>query len=149
MIAAIRKADAYGQGFATVELIGCALVDLAVHRQQAAEADPRAFVEVELTRLGMPPEIGMRHRFPYFTHIFDGGYSAAYYSYAWSEALDADAFEAFCETGDIFDPHLAARFRDEILAVGDSRDPMDSFRAFLGRAPNAEALMRARHLVDA
>lgn len=149
MIAAIRKADAYGQGFATIELIGCALVDLAVHRQQAAEADPRSFVEAELTRLGMPPEIGMRHRFPYFTHIFDGGYSAAYYSYAWSEALDADAFEAFCEAGDIFDPHLAARFRDEILAVGDSRDPMDSFRAFLGRAPNAEALMRARHLVDA
>ncbi len=149
MIAAIRKADAYGQGFATVELIGCALVDLAVHRQQAAEANPHAFVEAELTRLGMPPEIGMRHRFPYFTHIFDGGYSAAYYSYAWSEALDADAFEAFCEAGDIFDPQLAARFRDEILAVGDSRDPMDSFRAFLGRAPNAEALMRARHLVDA
>ncbi len=149
MIAAIRKADAYGQGFATIELIGCALVDLAVHRQHAAEADPRAFVEAELTRLGMPPEIGMRHRFPYFTHIFDGGYSAAYYSYAWSEALDADAFEAFCEAGDIFDPQLAGRFRDEILAVGDSRDPMDSFRAFLGRAPNAEALMRARHLVDA
>ncbi|WP_443018557.1 M3 family metallopeptidase [Sphingobium sp. Leaf26] len=149
LIGAIRKAEAYGQGFATVELIGCSLVDLAVHQQPAAEADPRAFVAAELDRLGMPPEVGLRHRFPYFTHIFDGGYSAAYYSYAWSEALDADAFEAFVEAGDIFDPQLAARFRDEILAAGDSRDPMESFRAFLGRAPDAEALMRARHLVGA
>ncbi|SER79791.1 M3 family metallopeptidase [Sphingobium sp. YR768] len=149
LIVAIRQAEAYGQGFATVELIGCSLVDLAVHQQAAAETDPRAFVAAELDRLGMPPEVGMRHRFPYFTHIFDGGYSAAYYSYAWSEALDADAFEAFVESGDIFDPQLAARFRDEILAAGDSRDPMESFRAFLGRAPDAQALMRARHLVGA
>lgn len=149
LIAAIRKAEAYGQGFATVELIGCALLDLAIHRHPDAASDPRAFVEAELDHLGMPPEIGLRHRFPYFTHIFDGGYSSAYYSYAWSEALDADAFEAFCASGDIFDPHLAQRFRDEVLATGDSRDPMDSFRAFLGRAPDAQALMRARHLVDA
>jgi len=102
-----------------------------------------------LTRLGMPPEIGLRHRFPFFTHIFDGGYASAYYSYAWSEALDADAFEAFVATGDIFDPALADRFRQDILAAGDSRDPMDSFRAFLGRAPDPTALMRARHLADA
>ena len=104
LIAAIRKAEAYGQGFATVELIGCSLVDLAVHQRHDAELDPRAFVEAELERLGMPPEVGLRHRFPYFTHIFDGGYSAAYYSYAWSEALDADAFEAFAATGNIFKP---------------------------------------------
>lgn len=149
LIDAIRKAEAYGQGFATVELISCALVDLAMHRSEDAAADPRAFVAAELERLGMPPEIGLRHRFPYFTHIFDGGYASAYYSYAWSEALDADAFEAFVAAGDIFDPALAARFRDEILAAGDSRDPMDSFTAFLGRAPDASALMRARHLVDA
>ena len=149
LIAAIRKAEAYGQGFATVELIGCSLMDLAVHQQQGAEADPRAFVEAELDRIGMPTAIGLRHRFPCFTHIFDGGYSAAYYSYAWSEALDADAFEAFVGAGDIFDPQLAGRFRDEVLATGDSRDPMESFRAFLGRAPDAEALMRARHLVNA
>ncbi|HUD91104.1 M3 family metallopeptidase [Sphingobium sp.] len=146
LIIAIRKAEAYGQGFATVELIGCSLVDLAVHQQPAAAADPRAFVEAELGGLDLPPAVGLRHRFPYFTHIFDGGYSAAYYSYAWSEALDADAFETFVEKGDIFDPQLAASFRDEILAAGDSRDPMESFRAFLGRAPDAEALMRARHL---
>ncbi|BBF68041.1 M3 family metallopeptidase [Sphingomonas bisphenolicum] len=149
LIDAIRQAEAYGQGFATVELIGCALVDLAMHRSVGAAANPRAFVAAELERLGMPPEIGLRHRVPYFTHIFDGGYASAYYSYAWSEALDADAFEAFLATGDIFDPALAARFRAEILAAGDSRDPMESFRAFLGRAPDPSALMRARHLVDA
>lgn len=149
LIDAIRKAEAYGQGFATVELISCALADLAIHRTPQAAADPRAFLDAELDRMGMPPEIGLRHRFPYFTHIFDGGYASAYYSYAWSEALDADAFEAFAATGDIFDPKLAARFRTEILGAGDSRDPMESFKAFLGRAPDAGALMRARHLVDA
>lgn len=151
LIDAIRNAEAYGQGFATVELIGCSLVDLALHclRSGTAEADPRTFVEAELKRLGMPPEIGLRHRFPHFTHVFDGGYASAYYSYAWSEALDADAFEAFVASGNIFDAALADRFRDEILSVGDTRDPMESFKAFLGRAPDAEALMRARHLVGA
>ena len=149
LITAIGKAQGYGQGFGTVELIGCALVDLAVHQSPQAKVDPRGFVETELSKLGMPREIGLRHRLPYFTHVFDGGYSAAYYSYAWSEVLDADAFEAFVEKGDIFDPPLAARFRDEILAAGDSRDPLESFYAFRGRYPQAEALMRARHLVGA
>ena len=97
----------------------------------------------------MPREIGMRHRLPYFTHVFDGGYASAYYSYLWSEALDADAFEAFEASGDLFDPALAARFRDEVLAQGDRRDPMDSYTAFRGRAPDGKALMRARSLVEA
>ena len=149
LITAIRNAEAYGQGFATVELISCALVDLAMHRAPEAATNPRAFVEGELARIAMPPEIGLRHQIPYFTHIFDGGYASAYYSYVWSEALDADAFEAFVASGDIFDPALAARFRSEILSTGDSRDPMDSFTAFRGSAPDASALMRARHLVDA
>lgn len=150
LITAIRQAEAYGQGFATVELIGCALVDLAMHRAGLdAAADPRAFVEAELARIGMPDAIGLRHRMPYFTHIFDGGYASAYYSYIWSEALDADAFEAFTASGDIFDPALAHHFREEILSKGNSRDPMESFAAFLGRAPDPAALMRARHLVDA
>ena len=149
LIDAIRSAEAYGQGFATVELIGCALIDLAMHRDIRSAADPRGFVAARLEGFDMPPQIGMRHRCPYFTHIFDGGYASAYYSYAWSEALDADAFEAILASGDIFNPVLAGRFRDEILAVGDSRDPMESFKAFLGRAPDAIALMRARHLVDA
>lgn len=150
LIAAIRAAETYGQGFATVELIGCALVDIAMHRAgMDAASDPRAFVEAELARIDMPPAIGLRHRMPCFTHIFDGGYAAAYYSYVWSEALDADAFEAFTASGDIFNAALARRFRTEILSMGDSRDPMASFTAFLGREPDPSALMRARHLVDA
>ncbi|KQM19686.1 M3 family metallopeptidase [Novosphingobium sp. Leaf2] len=148
LIAAIRNAEGYGQGFATVELISCALVDLAVHGSAAARADPRGFVAAELDRIGMPPQIGLRHRFPCFTHVFDGGYASAYYSYAWSEALDADVFEAFTASGDIFDPVLADRFRTEILSVGDTRDPMDSFVALMGRAPDPAALMRSRHLAD-
>jgi len=149
LIDAIRNAEGYGQGFATVELISCALIDLALHGSAEAAADPCAFVEAQLDRLGMPAQIGLRHRFPYFTHVFDGGYAAAYYSYAWSEALDADVFEAFVASGDVFDPALAARFRNEILSVGDTRDPMKSFEAFRGRVPDADALMRARHLVGA
>jgi peptidyl-dipeptidase Dcp len=149
LIDAIRSAEAYGQGFAAVELIGCALIDLALHRTPTAAVDPKTLVEAQLQQHGMPPEIGLRYRLPYFTHVFDGGYASAYYSYLWSEALDADAFETFLKSGDIFDPALAARFRTEILEPGDSRDPMQSFEAYLGRKPDGHALMRARHLVDA
>jgi peptidyl-dipeptidase Dcp len=148
LVDAVIRADDYGQGFATVELVSCALIDLALHRAPAAGVDAKAFVTAELARLGMPDAIGLRHRLPYFTHVFDGGYASAYYSYLWSEALDADAFEAFLATGDIFDPATALRFRQEVLAQGDSRDPMESFIAFRGRAPDGAALMRARKLVD-
>jgi len=148
LIAAIGRAETYGQGFATVEFVASALIDLALHRASAAGADPTAFAEAELARLGMPDAIGMRHRLPYFTHIFDGGYASAYYSYLWSEVLDADAFEAFVEAGDIFDPATAHRFRDEILVRGDSRDPMDSFIAFRGRRPDEAPLLRSRGLID-
>jgi len=147
LIKAIREAEAYGQGFATVELISCAFVDLALHRAPEAAADPCAFIAAELDKLGMPGEVGLRHRIPCFTHIFDGGYASAYYSYAWSEALDADAFEAFIASGDIFDAELARHLRTEILERGDSRDPLLSFRAFRGRDPDPMALMRARHLL--
>jgi peptidyl-dipeptidase Dcp len=146
LIDGIRRAEAYGQGFATVELVSCALIDLALHSATARGADPKAFTETELGRLGMPDSIGLRHRPPYFTHVFDGGYASAYYSYLWSEVLDADAFEAFADGGDIFDPVTARRFRDEILAKGDTRDPMESFVAFRGRKPDGRALMRARAL---
>ena len=146
LIDGIRRAEAYGQGFATVELVSCALIDLALHAASARGADPKAFAHAELGRLGMPDTIGLRHRLPYFTHVFDGGYASAYYSYLWSEVLDADAFDAFADVGDIFDPATARRFREEILAKGDKRDPMDSFVAFRGRKPDGHALMRARAL---
>jgi peptidyl-dipeptidase Dcp len=90
----------------------------------------------------------MRHRLPYFTHIFDGGYASAYYSYLWSEVLDADAFDAFVEAGNLFDPATAARFKAEILAQGDKRPAMDNFIAFRGRAPNEEPLLRSRGLLE-
>ena len=94
----------------------------------------------------MPDAIGIRHRLPHFTHIFDGGYAGAYYSYLWSEMLDADAFSSFERAGDMFDPTLAKRFRREILAPGDSRDATESFIAFQGRPPSERPLLKARRL---
>ena len=102
-----------------------------------------------LSRIGMPEEIVMRHRPPHFGHVFSGGgYAAAYYSYMWSEVLDADAFEAFEETGDIFDPATAQRLRETIYAAGGARDPADAYKAFRGRLPSAEALLRKRGLAE-
>ena len=95
----------------------------------------------------MPDAIGIRHRLPHFTHVFDGGYAGAYYSYLWSEMLDADAFAAFIQKGDVFDPVLAGRFRREILAPGDSRDASESFVAFRGRSPDERLLLESRQLV--
>ena len=95
----------------------------------------------------MPPAIVPRHGLTHFTHVFDGGYASQYYSYLWAEVLDADAFEAFVEAGDVFDPTLADRLRREVLARGDTRDPLASYVAFRGRPPHSAALMRARGLV--
>ncbi|MBV1687769.1 M3 family metallopeptidase [Novosphingobium sp. G106] len=148
LIDAIRRAETYGQGFATLELVSCALIDLALHSDSARGADPEQFVEAELERLSMPGVIGLRHRLPYFTHVFDGGYASAYYSYLWSEVLDADAFAAFVEAGDLFDPATASRFKAEVLAQGDKRDPMESFVAFRGRRPDGGPLMQARGLAN-
>ena len=98
----------------------------------------------------MPASIAMRHRTPHFQHIFAGsGYSAGYYSYLWSEILDADGFEAFEESGDIFDPALAAKLRDYVYAAGNRREPAAAYAGFRGRAPNAEALLRKRGLAEA
>jgi peptidyl-dipeptidase Dcp len=143
-------ARTFNQGFSTVEYIASALVDLAFHLEPHPDAiDPMAFEADVLARIGMPAEIGMRHRSPHFLHVFSGGgYAAGYYSYMWSEVLDADAFEAFRETGDVFDPATAARLRDDILAAGGSRDPGDAYRAFRGRLPNADALLRKRGFAE-
>ncbi len=104
-----------------------------------------AFEAKALSRIGMPDEIAMRHRPPHFAHIFSGGgYAAAYYSYMWSEVLDADAFAAFEETGDIFDPATAKRLRDSIYAAGGAQEPADAYKAFRGRLPSADALLRKR-----
>ena len=141
----------FGQGFATVEYVASAIVDLDFHALTSPETiDPAAFEASALSRIGMPSEIAMRHRPPHFAHVFSGGgYAAAYYSYMWSEVLDADAFEAFEETGDIFDPATAKRLRETIYAAGGARDPIDAYKAFRGRLPSAEALLRKRGLAEA
>ena len=144
-------ARTFDQGFSTVEYVASALVDLAFHQAPEPEQiDPAAFETDVLARIGMPAEIGMRHRSPHFLHVFAGnGYAAGYYSYMWSEVLDADAFEAFQETGDVFDPATAARLRDDILAAGGSRGPGEAYQAFRGRLPTADALLRKRGFAEA
>ncbi len=136
----------FNKGFATVEYIACAMVDLDFHSLPKPEdIDSTAFEAKALSRIGMPDEIAMRHRPPHFAHIFSGGgYAAAYYSYMWSEVLDADAFAAFEETGDIFDPATAKRLRDCIYAAGGAQEPADAYKAFRGRLPSADALLRKR-----
>jgi peptidyl-dipeptidase Dcp len=136
----------FNRGFATVEYVACAFVDLDFHALPApANVDPTSFETEALSSIGMPDEIAMRHRPPHFAHIFSGGgYAAGYYSYMWSEVLDADTFEAFEETGDIFDPATAKRLHDFIYSAGGSRDPAEAYKAFRGRLPSADALLRKR-----
>ena len=137
----------FNQGFATVEYTSSALVDLDLHARQAgAAADVMALEKATLDRIHMPEAITLRHRSPHFGHIFSGGYAAGYYSYLWSEVLDADAFAAFRETGDIFDPALAKRLYDFIYSAGYRCDPATAYQSFRGRLPTSEALLRKRGL---
>jgi peptidyl-dipeptidase Dcp len=141
----------FNQGFATVEYVASAFVDLDFHALTAPQKIEAAAIEAATaSRIKLPDEIAMRHRPAQFGHIFSGdGYAAAYYSYMWSEVLDADAFEAFQETGDIFDPVVAKRLHDDIYAAGGARDPAEAYQAFRGRLPDARALLRKRGLADA
>ena len=147
----VRKARNFNQGFATVEYTASALVDLELHQASPGSVDDVvAFEKSTLARLGMPAGIVMRHRTPHFAHVFSGeGYSSAYYSYLWSEILDADGFDAFLERGDIFDPETAKLLHDNVYAAGNRRDPHEAYRAFRGRAPDTTALLRKRGLVEA
>jgi peptidyl-dipeptidase Dcp len=140
----------FNQGFATVEYAASALLDLALHTDAAPQAiDIEGFESDALARLGLPAAIAPRHRPAHFQHIFSGSsYAAGYYVYLWAETLDADAFAAFLEAGDPFEPRLAARL-EAIYAAGDTRDPMALFRALRGRAPEIGALLQRRGLADA
>jgi peptidyl-dipeptidase Dcp len=140
----------FNQGFATVEFVSSALVDLEFHTQPASAAqDVRAFEKKELEKIGMPEEISLRHRPTQFGHIFTGDhYAAGYYSYMWSEVMDADAFGAFEEAGNIFDPEVAKRLHDDIYSSGGSVDPEVAYEAFRGRPPEPDALLRRRGLLD-
>jgi peptidyl-dipeptidase Dcp len=140
----------FNQSFATVEFVSSALLDLEFHSQPAASiTDVRAFETRELDKIGMPAEIAMRHRPQQFGHIFSGDhYASGYYSYMWSEVMDADAFGAFEDAGDIFDPAVAKRLHDDIYSSGGSRDPEEAYIAFRGRKPEPDALLRRRGLLD-
>jgi peptidyl-dipeptidase Dcp len=146
-IAKLRAASTFNQGFATVEYLASAIVDMEFHTNPEARSDPMSFEAAILERIGMPREIVMRHRTPHFTHIFSGdGYSAGYYSYLWSEVLDADAFAAFEETGDVFDPATAERLKTYIYGAGGLREEADAYIAFRGRLPSVDGLLRKRGL---
>ncbi|MDV7271792.1 M3 family metallopeptidase [Thioclava sp. A2] len=145
----LLAAATYDQGFATVEFLGSALVDLAFH-EGAAPADPMAMQADVLAAIGMPKAIGMRHATPHFAHVFSGdGYSSGYYSYMWSEVMDADAFAAFEEVGDPFDPATARRLEAFILSAGGSRPPEELYTAFRGQMPGVEPLLKGRGLLEA
>ena len=148
MLARLLAAQTYDMGFSTVEYVASALVDLAFH-EGAPAADPMAKQAEVLAALGMPRAIRMRHATPHFAHVFAGdGYSAGYYSYMWSEVMDADAFAAFAEAGDPFDPATAARLEKFILSAGGSQDAEALYTAFRGRMPGVEALLKGRGLLE-
>jgi peptidyl-dipeptidase Dcp len=137
---------AHGQAHQTVEFLASALTDMAAH-SGSPPADMTAFQAETLARIGMPAAITPRHAAPHFQHVFSGdGYSAGYYSYLWSEVLDADAFEAFEETGDVFDPALAERLRRFVYSAGGKGEADALYAAFRGRAPDPMALLRKRGL---
>ncbi|WP_244473006.1 MULTISPECIES: M3 family metallopeptidase [unclassified Methylobacterium] len=145
----LLAARTFNQGFATIEYTSSAIVDMTLHLSNAGEAglDVLAFEADALKRIAMPAEIAMRHRTPHFAHIFSGdGYAAGYYSYLWSEVLDADAFDAFREAGDIFHPETAARLRKFVYGAGNLRDPGEAYTAFRGRLPSIDPLLRKRGL---
>ena len=144
----VMAARTFNQGFATVEYSACAIVDLELHsRVHDASLDVTAFERETLAKIGMPDAIAMRHRTPHFSHLFSGsGYAAGYYSYLWSEVLDADGFKAFEDSGDIFNPALAERLKKYVYSAGGREKPDDAYRHFRGRDPQASALLEKRGL---
>ena len=145
LVRKIEKAATFNQGFATVEYLASALVDMKLHLAGDQTIDPGAFERDTLKALGMPSEIVMRHRTPQFGHVFSSdGYSAGYYSYLWSDTLSADAWEAFTEAGGPYDKAVAKRLHDDVFSAGNTMDPAEAYRAFRGRDPGIAALMRKR-----
>ena len=147
LIKKIEAAATYGQGFMTTELLAASLLDMdyyTIKEQQAI--DPLKFEEEAMNKIGLIPEIISRYRSPYFQHIFTTGYDAGYYSYTWTAILDADAFEAFAESGDLFNPELAARFR-HLLESGNTVEPMDLYRQFRGKDPSPKALLKRKGML--
>ena len=145
LVERIEAASRFNQGFATVEYLASALVDMELHTRPDGEVDPDAFERETLAALGMPDEIVMRHRLPHFLHLFSSdAYSAGYYSYLWSEVMDADTWAAFEEAGDVWDPATARRFAEYLLSTGNETDRAEAYRRFRGRDPDVDALLRKR-----
>ncbi len=146
--AKIAASRHFNQGFATTEYVAASYLDMDWHTLEQAEGlDAGAFEDASMARIGLIPQVISRYKSPYFRHSFGGGYSAGYYSYLWAEVLDADAFAAFKETGDIFDAKTAAAFRDNILSRGGTEDPMELYRRFRGKEPGIEPLLERRGLM--
>lgn len=142
LIEKIQKASTFNQGFVMTELLSASLLDMDYHaRTTTDDLDVEAFEKASLDRIGLIPEIIVRYRSTYFNHIFAGGYTAGYYSYTWSAVLDADAFQAFKETGDIYNKEVATAFRTKVLERGGSDDPMKLYIDFRGAEPNPDALL--------
>ena len=145
LVKKIENASTFNQGFATVEYLASALIDMKLHLAGDQKIDADKFERETLDKLGMPREIVMRHRTPQFGHVFSSdGYSAEYYSYLWSDTITADAFEAFTEKGGPYDKKVADRMIKNIFAVGNTIDPAEGYRKFRGRDPKIEALMKKR-----
>ncbi|KAB2898368.1 MAG: M3 family metallopeptidase, partial [Kofleriaceae bacterium] len=141
----VDRSSKFNQGYATVEYLTSALVDMALHTDPKGIVDADAFERETMTKIGAPAQIAMRHRLPHFTHLFTSdAYSAGYYSYLWSDVMAADAIEAFQETGDVFDPTVAGKMKSFILAPGNTTDRAEAFRQFRGRDPDVKALMKKR-----
>ncbi|HEX5661366.1 MAG TPA: M3 family metallopeptidase [Polyangiales bacterium] len=145
LVAKIEKAQTFNQGFKTIEYLSAALIDMKLHLAGDVAIDPDTFERDTLKALGMPPQVVMRHRTPQFAHVFAGdGYSAGYYSYLWSDTLTADAYEAFTEASGPYDRGVAERLSKNVFSVGNTVDPAEGYRAFRGKDPGIEALMRKR-----
>jgi len=146
LIEKIKNSSKFNQGFATVEYLAAAFLDMDWHTlTEPKEVDPIAFENQSMKKIGLIPEIVVRYRSPYFRHIFSGGYSAGYYSYIWAEVLDADAFQAFKETS-LFDQKTATAFRKNILEKGGTEDPMVLYKRFRGAEPKIDALLERKGL---
>ncbi|MDP1830397.1 MAG: M3 family metallopeptidase [Archangium sp.] len=145
LVERLEKARTFNEGFATAEAQASAIVDMKLHLAGETPIDPKKFEVAILAEIGMPPQLVMRHRIPAFAHIFSGdGYAAGYYSYIWAEVLERDAYEAFLEAGGPYDRTVANRLYEAVMSVGDTVDPAEAFRAFRGRDPKPDALLRAK-----
>ena len=141
----INRTKTFNQGFATVEYLAAAILDMKLHLLGDKKIDARQFEKEALAEIGMPKEIVLRHRLPHFLHVFSSdSYSAGYYSYLWSDVLTADAYGAFTEAGGPYDRKVADRLRKSIFSVGNTIDPAEAYRNFRGRDPKVEALMKKR-----